>query len=121
MWAGATIATGLLSSSLVEHWVCIVLHARERWATLTNEMLARRGRDERVDHRSHERQGIDLEPGRHYGPAAALGVANGLFEPVVVEASRGLPDGNLQPPRADPRRRRTRWRLSLQLGCSSAV
>jgi hypothetical protein len=53
-------------------------HARERWATLTNEMLARRGRDERVDHRSYERQGIDLEPGRHYGPAAAHMAARGL-------------------------------------------
>jgi hypothetical protein len=53
-------------------------HARERWATLTNEMLARRGRDERVDHRSYERQGIDLEPGRHYGPAAAHMATRGL-------------------------------------------
>jgi len=52
--------------------------ARERWATLTNEMLARRGRDERVDHRSYQRQGIDIEPGRHYGPAAAHMAARGL-------------------------------------------
>ena len=53
-------------------------HARERWATLSNEMLARRGRDERVDHRSYERQGIDREPGRHFGPAAAHMTARGL-------------------------------------------
>ena len=43
-------------------------HARERWAALTNAKLERRGRDERVDHRSYERQGIDREPGHHYGP-----------------------------------------------------
>jgi hypothetical protein len=52
--------------------------ARERWATLTNEMLERRGRDERVDHRSYQRQGLDREPGQHYGPAAAHMLARGL-------------------------------------------
>ena len=46
-------------------------HARERWATLTNETLERAGRPERVDHRSYERQGIEREPGEHYGPSAA--------------------------------------------------
>ena len=61
-------------------------HARERWATLTNEMLARRGRDERVDHRSYERQGIDLEPGRHYGPAAAHMAARGVDHERLDEA-----------------------------------
>jgi hypothetical protein len=45
--------------------------ARSRWAALTNEMLASRGRPERVDHRSYARQGIEREPGRHFGPAAA--------------------------------------------------
>ncbi|HEX6465615.1 MAG TPA: MobA/MobL family protein [Vicinamibacterales bacterium] len=45
--------------------------ARERWAELTNQMLEARGRDERVDHRSYERQGIDREPGEHYGSAGA--------------------------------------------------
>jgi hypothetical protein len=61
-------------------------HARERWATLTNEMLARRGRGERVDHRSYERQGIDLEPGRHYGPAAAHMAARGIDHDRLDEA-----------------------------------
>ena len=46
-------------------------HARSRWATLTNQVLAGRGRDERVDHRSYARQGVDREPGLHFGPAAA--------------------------------------------------
>ena len=52
--------------------------ARERWAALTNAMLQARGRGERVDHRSYERQGIDREPGNHYGPAAAHMVGRGL-------------------------------------------
>jgi hypothetical protein len=67
-------------------------HARERWATLTNEMLARRGRDERVDHRSYERQGIDLEPGRHYGPAAAHMAARGLDHDRLEQASEHAQD-----------------------------
>ena len=45
--------------------------ARGRWAELTNQMLEARGREERVDHRSYERQGVDREPGEHFGPAAA--------------------------------------------------
>src|SRR5258708_2467112 len=52
-------------------------HARERRADLTNAMLERHGRDERVDHRSYERQGIDREPGQHFGPAAAHIVGRG--------------------------------------------
>jgi hypothetical protein len=46
-------------------------HARERWAELTNQTLARLGREERVDHRSYARQGVEATPGRHFGPAAA--------------------------------------------------
>ena len=46
-------------------------HTRSRWAALTNQVLAERGRDERVDHRSYARQGVDREPGSHFGPAAA--------------------------------------------------
>jgi len=61
-------------------------HARKRWAELTNKMLEHRGRDERVDHRSYERQGIDLEPGRHYGPAAAHMAARGLDHDRLEEA-----------------------------------
>jgi MobA/MobL family protein len=52
--------------------------ARERWASLVNEKLRECGRAERVDHRSYERQGIDREPGRHYGPAAAHMTSRGL-------------------------------------------
>lgn len=62
-------------------------HARERWAALTNAKLEERGREERVDHRSYERQGIDREPGRHYGPAAAHMSARGLDHERLVEAA----------------------------------
>jgi len=51
--------------------------ARGRWADLTNATLERCGRGERVDHRSYERQGIDREPGQHFGPGAAHVVARG--------------------------------------------
>jgi hypothetical protein len=51
--------------------------ARARWGDLTNATLERHGRDERVDHRSYERQGIGREPGHHFGPGAAHVVARG--------------------------------------------
>ena len=54
-----------------------VENARERWAGLTNKTMARLGREERVDHRSYERQGIDQEAGEHFGPKAAHMVARG--------------------------------------------
>jgi hypothetical protein len=41
-------------------------------------MLEARGRDERVDHRSYERQGVDREPGEHYGPAGAHMAGRGV-------------------------------------------
>ena len=54
-----------------------VENARERWAELTNKTMARLGREGRVDHRSHQRQGIDRESGEHYGPKAAHMVSRG--------------------------------------------
>jgi len=67
-----------------------VEQARERWEKLTNAALERNGRHERVDHRSYERQGVDVEPGRHIGPAGAHMVARGLdqdrFEQAVARA-----------------------------------
>jgi len=51
--------------------------ARERWADLTNKTMARLGREERVDHRSYERQGVAQQAGEHYGPKAAHMVARG--------------------------------------------
>ena len=51
--------------------------ARERWAELVNQKLEERGFAERVDHRSYERQGLNREPGTHYGPSASHLVARG--------------------------------------------
>ena len=60
--------------------------ARERWAALVNAKLEERGWDERVDHRSYERQGIDIEPGRRYGAAAAHVAAKGAEHDRLDEA-----------------------------------
>jgi hypothetical protein len=52
-------------------------NARGQWADLSNKTLAKLGLDERVDHRSYERQGIEREAGRHYGPSAAYVASRG--------------------------------------------
>jgi hypothetical protein len=41
---------------------------REYFATLTNSHLAKAGHDARVDHRSYEAQGLELEATQHEGP-----------------------------------------------------
>lgn len=41
---------------------------RELWAMQCNEALERAGQSARVDHRSYERQGVELAPGVHLGP-----------------------------------------------------
>ncbi len=62
-------------------------HARERWAELTNLLLEARGREVRVDHRSYQRQGIDREPGEHYGPAGAHMAGRGVDHERLGEAA----------------------------------
>lgn len=47
-----------------------ILHARERWAVLSNRYLERGGHESRIDHRAHRARGIDYAPGKHLGPAA---------------------------------------------------
>src|SRR5262245_46020262 len=61
--------------------------ARDRWASLVNSRLQQLGRAERVDHRSYERQGLDVEPGRHYGPAAAYMASRGIDHDRLDEAA----------------------------------
>jgi ATP-dependent exoDNAse (exonuclease V) alpha subunit len=39
-----------------------LLWIRERWASVANEALKRAGLDARIDHRSYEAQGVDLDP-----------------------------------------------------------
>jgi Ti-type conjugative transfer relaxase TraA len=51
---------------------------REAWSAHVNERLATLDIDARVDHRSLEAQGIDLEPQHKIGPAASRMAAQGL-------------------------------------------
>jgi hypothetical protein len=50
-------------SGEVERW-------RERWAEMQNRALELANVPDRVDHRSHERRGIEQEPTAHMGPSA---------------------------------------------------
>jgi Ti-type conjugative transfer relaxase TraA len=52
------------STDLLTYW-------RERWAEHVNERLAELDIDARIDHRTLEAQGIDLEPQHKIGPAGA--------------------------------------------------
>jgi len=58
-------------TELVEHW-------REAWADHVNERLAQLDIDARIDHRSLQDQGIDLEPQNKIGPAAGRRAGEGL-------------------------------------------
>ena len=49
------------SPETLEHW-------RKAWCDLCNSKLAEKGFDERIDHRSYERQGVELLPTVHEGP-----------------------------------------------------
>lgn len=56
----------------------LLTHWREAWAEHVNQRLAELDIDARVDHRSLEAQGIDLEPQHKIGPAASRMVAQGV-------------------------------------------
>lgn len=58
-------------TDLLGHW-------REAWADHVNARLAQLDIDARIDHRSLEAQGIELEPQHKIGPAAARMAAQGL-------------------------------------------
>lgn len=58
-------------TALVEHW-------REAWADHVNARLAQLDIDARIDHRSLEDQGIDLEPQHKIGPAAGRMAGDGV-------------------------------------------
>jgi MobA/MobL family len=64
-----------------------VERARGGLARSINEKLKERGRSERVDHRSYERQGIGREPGRHFGPQASHMVERGYQSDRLEDAS----------------------------------
>lgn len=56
----------------------LLTHWREAWADHVNERLAALDIDARVDHRTLEAQGIELEPQHKIGPAASRMAAGGL-------------------------------------------
>ena len=59
------------SPETLEHW-------REQWAAMCNAKFEEKGNGERIDHRSYERQGIDLLPTIHEGPAVQQMEAKGI-------------------------------------------
>ena len=59
------------SPETLEYW-------REQWAALCNAKFEEKGLTERIDHRSYERQGIDLLPTVHEGPAVRQMEAKGI-------------------------------------------
>ncbi len=73
-------------AELVEQW-------RERWAEHVNQRLAELDIDARVDHRSLEAQGIQLEPQDKIGPAASRMGERGL-EAERIEEHRAVAQRN---------------------------
>ena len=59
------------SPETLEYW-------REQWAAMCNAKFEEKGNGERIDHRSYERQGIDLLPTIHEGPAVRQKEAKGI-------------------------------------------
>jgi Ti-type conjugative transfer relaxase TraA len=56
----------------------LLTHWREAWANHANQRLAELDIDARIDHRSLEAQGIELEPQNKIGPAASRMAEQGL-------------------------------------------
>ena len=69
-------------TEMVERW-------RERWAELANERLAELDIDARIDHRSLEAQGIELEPQTQIGAPAKRIEADYLGRSIDVEGLGG--------------------------------
>jgi Ti-type conjugative transfer relaxase TraA len=88
-------------TEMVERW-------REHWAELVNERLAELDIDARIDHRSLEAQGIDLEPQSQIGaPAQRIevrGIAGEDGEAERAEMHREIARGNGARIIADPSR-----------------
>ncbi|WP_336970795.1 Ti-type conjugative transfer relaxase TraA [Sphingobium aromaticiconvertens] len=82
-------------AELVEQW-------RERWADHTNARLAELDIDARIDHRSLDDQGIDLEPQDKIGPAASRRGERGL-ESERIEDHRAIARRNGEHIIQDPR------------------
>lgn len=65
-------------TELVQEW-------REAWETHVNERLSSLDIDARIDHRSLEAQGIELEPQNKIGPAASRMAGHGLEAERIAE------------------------------------
>ena len=57
-----------------------VENLRERWARHVNKALEREGIEERIDHRSYKRQGIEREPEPKLGPAVTARAKRGRYD-----------------------------------------
>ena len=59
------------SPETLEYW-------REQWAAMCNAKFEEKGLPERIDHRSYERQGVDILPTIHEGPSVRQMEAKGI-------------------------------------------
>jgi len=59
------------SPETLEYW-------REQWAAMCNAKFEEKGLPERIDHRSYERQGVDVLPTIHEGPSVHQMEAKGI-------------------------------------------
>ncbi len=72
-----------------------LLHVRERWATVTNEVLQQAHQASRIDHRSLEAQGVDREP-RPQIPRAAFEMERLGIRSAVAERMRREHESRVQ-------------------------
>jgi Ti-type conjugative transfer relaxase TraA len=69
------------STELLKEW-------REAWSAHVNERMAELGLEGRIDHRSYEAQGIELEPQHKIGPAALRRPEQGLEAERIEDHTR---------------------------------
>ncbi|MEA1086409.1 Ti-type conjugative transfer relaxase TraA [Sphingomonas sp. CD22] len=69
------------STELLKDW-------REAWSAHVNERMAELGLEGRIDHRSYEAQGIELEPQHKIGPAASRRPEQGLEAERIEDHTR---------------------------------
>jgi len=69
------------STELLKDW-------REAWSAHVNERMAGLGLESRIDHRSYEAQGIELEPQHKIGPAASRRPEQGLEAERIEDHTR---------------------------------
>lgn len=68
----AVLTTDWGSAETLEFW-------REQWAMMCNAKFEEKGLEVRIDHRSYERQGIELLPTVHEGPTVRAMEKNGII------------------------------------------